>query len=691
MQEQIIAALRRGAQEEALALARRHVQAEPETASAHRLLAMVLHAAGQSDEAMVAIETALGLDPEDAQAHFQRAVILGSQREVDAARDALSQTLRLDPNQFGAYILQAQLALGRGELDEAERQAKLAARVQPEHPWLHAIEGMVALGRQQPDQALALLAQASARNPDDPQLLLPLALAYIAKGHHAFAEQALRKLVDGHGGALAWRALLAQTLARQGRADEGVDVLVPALPTSGAAPPAMLRLAGELELAAGRPAQALPWLRRSLQAMPQNLASLQAAMAAWRQLGDREDARATLDGLLAAAPSAEPLWQARLALEPDDAALAQDVVARWSQALPGSAAALEARMRLAQRAGEAEAALALAHELAERVPGSVAAHGLIIEALRQRDPVEAIAHVEGLLARAGSQQARDALEAQLAFLEDADGRLAEAAARWEALAARRMPSLPLPPVSLPAAETAAGAWPEWEVERQAPVDTLFLWGPPGSCVENVAAILARLRGFRADRMTEAAPADVFQRFDSIPALSGGQLDPAEAARDWRAGLPARGVEQAHVIEWLVWWDNALLRVLRGHVPDAALLFVLRDPRDMLLQWAAFDSPMRFAMPSMMEAAWWLERRIAQILEATALHRVAVLRIDGVESDEAGLCRAISGALGLEVAPTGQPLPAAHFPSGDWRRYSEALAGPFALLAPVARALGYPED
>src|SRR5690606_26278155 len=220
MQEQILAALRRGAPDEALALARAQLDAEPETARSHRLLAMALQAGGEREAALAAVETALGIDPEDPEAHFQRAVILGSARDLATAQQALARTIELDPNQFGAYILQAQFALGRRDLDEAARLATLATRLQPGHPWIQAIEGMVALGRGQDDEALALLSKAAERATDDPQVLLPLALAYIAKGHHAFAEQALRKLVDDHGGALPWRTLLAETLARQRRPAE---------------------------------------------------------------------------------------------------------------------------------------------------------------------------------------------------------------------------------------------------------------------------------------------------------------------------------------------------------------------------------------------------------------------------------------------------------------------------------------
>src|SRR5690606_22261554 len=357
MQEQILAALRRGDADEALALARTLLEAEPGASRSHRLLAMVLQVRGERDAALAAVETALGIDPEDADAHFQRGVILGGARDMATAQAALNEAIRLDPNQFGAYILQAQFALGRGDLDEATRLATLANRLQPGHPWLGAVQGMAALGRGQADEALALLSQAAGQAPDDPQVLLPLALAYNAKGHHAFAEQALRKLVDGHGGALPWRLLLAETLARQGRAAEGLEALAPVLVDVETVAPPVLRLAGELELAAGRPGEALPWLRRALATMPHDARALAAAMAAWQRLGDRGEARAALEELLAATPQSSALWRARLALEPDDATRAREVAARWGEAMPEAPEALEARMGVALQAGDEDAAL----------------------------------------------------------------------------------------------------------------------------------------------------------------------------------------------------------------------------------------------------------------------------------------------------------------------------------------------
>ena len=107
-------------------------------------------------------------------------------------------------------------------------------------------------------------------------------------------------------------------------------------------------------------------------------------------------------------------------------------------------------MDIALRTGEDDQALALANQLAAKVPGSSPAHSVIVQVLQRRDPEQAIAHVAGLLQEATGDASRDTLEAWLALLEDGAGHAAQAVARWESLGARRIPSmLPLPPASPP--------------------------------------------------------------------------------------------------------------------------------------------------------------------------------------------------------------------------------------------------
>ncbi len=692
MQEQIFDALRRGAHEEALATARAAVEADPASALAQQMLAMALAAIGDRDGALQAIDRALEAAPEESEFHFQRAGLLLGAKQLDEAQSALADSLRLDPNQFGAYILQAQLALGSGDADEAERLNKLAALVAPEHPWRLMIDGMVALARGRVDDAVTQLSEAASRAPDDPQVLAGLALAYTAKGHHAFAEQALRKLLEANGTHAPLRMQLAQVLQKQGRVDDALEELKPVLENADTATAPLLGFAGELELAAARPQPALAWLRRALALDPGNVRALQAALSAWRALDDVEDARATLESALATSPAVSVLWRARLSVEAEDAV---GIVSRWNKAMPDDAEALEMQMRLQQQAGDATSALQTAHRIVALSPGNASAQALVVEDLKSRDPAAAVTYVAGLLPQARTERSKDIITGWLASLEDAAGRYQDAIAHWTELAVGQAPHrLPLPPISLPPEQVPAGPLPPWDAEDAGPdarIDTVFLWGAPGSCVEQVATVLSGIEGFRADRLSPKARLDGFQRFGSVDALSTGSLDPAEFIRDWREGLAERGIRGDHVIEWLVWWDNAFLRVLRPQLQHAGLVVVLRDPRDMFLQWLAHGSPMQVAIPSLPQAAAWLATMMERIavLAQGPLYRGVLLRIDGIESDGAAIAKGLSEALGSEIPSKDVPV-GLHFPAGHWRNYAEALAEPFAMLTPVAKRLGYPE-
>jgi hypothetical protein len=221
----------------------------------------------------------------------------------------------------------------------------------------------------------------------------------------------------------------------------------------------------------------------------------------------------------------------------------------------------------------------------------------------------------------------------------------------------------------------------------------FLAGAPGSGIERLAAVLAgTVPAFRSDRFDAGrAPDDLLQNFHVAARLAGGELDAATLAQDWRAHLPARGVANGEVIDWLLWWDNALLPMLRTQLPQANVLIALRDPRDMLLDWLAHGAPAPLAMGSPTVAAQWLATLLNQLaaLHEQDLFPHRLLRMDAAMDDAQALSALVGTALGLElpVAPVGALGPR-RFPAGHWRGYAEALAEPFRLLTPVARRLGY---
>lgn len=690
MYEPIIDALRRGAADEALAAARAAVAEQPQDPAPHHLLATALRLAGQHEAAIEAIDHAVALAPDDAGLHLARASMLLGTRQLDQAQAALARSIGLDPNQFPAYILQAQLALGRGEIDEAERLTRTAARIAPEHPQIAALEGNLALRRGDADRALAILSRASERYPEENTLRHALGFAYLAKGHLAFAEQAFRRLREGQPDSIPLRALVADLLRRQGRPGEAADELAPLLDGERATP-ALRRLVGEMELEAGRNERARDLLREALEAQPTDRRAILALGEAWRRLGADNEARGTLDGLLQAHPQQPDLWRARLLFEEFAGEGAREVIARWQAAMPEFVPALEAQAAVHDRAGESDEAEAVARRITELQPGHAQAELRIVDALLKRDPDAAVAQVERLLANAGNDAARRNLRQLLGRTLDVAGQPGAAAATWAEIHAEVVDQrLPLPPTG-----TSPAEWPAMAtLDTPAPA-VLLLWGAPGSLVERLAATLdANGAPLRADRFGPNPPHDLFQRYLTIDALSRGEADPAALVAEWRAALPARGVQDGQVFDWLLWWDNAALLALRPHLPEALLLVAVRDPRDMLLDWLAFGAPAPFALASPEAGAQWLAQVLGQVadLHEDDLFPHRLVRMDGLGEDPGAIAQSLANAMGvrLRAAPRAR-LGASRLPAGHWRAFAEPLREAFEVLEPVARRLGYSDS
>lgn len=684
MHQAILEHLRRGAHDEALAAAREAVDGNPRDAQAHRWLAVALAEAGKADEALACIDHALEIAPGEADLHLVRGSLLMAGRRIDDAGAALAQATGLDPNQVGAYFLQAQLALARGDTEEAERQARLAAKLAPDHPQQHVLAGMVALRRGDGEAALRELTAAADAGVDKPQLTYAMGLAHLRLGTVAFAEQAFVRALERMPTAHSLRMLIADLRMRQQRPDEALDILRPLLEQPQPSP-ALRHLAGVLELAAGRPQDAVRWLKPALAGNPGERSLLGPLLDAWQQLGERDEASAALDDALASDPEDDALWEWRLAVAEGDER--REVADRWTRARPDHPPALEVRAVLHDEAGETEQAIALTQRVVELDPDRLTSQ-LRLAALEFADaPADAVARLRALLARQEAPAARDLLRARLAEAEDKAGDLAGNIDAWIARHHEaQAQALPLPraavaPVDLPEPGDAG--------DRA----VALLWGPPGSGVQLLATVAMRSGlPLLGDRFGPNPPRDPLQSPQAGAQLVDGTLSAQDLADQWRDGLPARGIPgDGAVIDWLPWWDNALLLALRPQLPGARLLVALRDPRDMLLNWLAFGSQPLLAIDSPLAAARWLAGILGQVadLHERDLQPHRLLRLDDADGPGA-LFDTLNIALDTDLpVPTQRHLPGPWLPAGRWRAYAEVLAEPFAELHAVAQRLGYP--
>ena len=697
MQDAIIEALRRGANAEALDAAREWAAGAPDNADAQRWLAVALAQSGDLDAALGHIDQAIELAPDDADLHLVRGSLLLGGRQAEAAGVALARATELDPNQLPAYFLQAQLALARGDADEAERLAKYAARIAPDDPQLTVIDAMVALRRGKPETAISLLGGRAAEGADDPQRYFTLGFAHMQLGHAAFAEHAFRRVLELQPGTNAGsreadgvRLVVSRLCHQQGRTDDALEVLEPLLerPDPGFS---LMRLAGLLEAARGKPGRALRWLQPAFAARPLDPHVREAAVRAWLQRDRAQDAGRAIEAALAVHPQEAALWQALARFTPPDHQRA--LVDRWLAAAPDDLDALEALATVQDQDPKGDPADTV--ETTRRVlaadPTRVVS-GLRMAWLELRDdPGRAIDRLRALLAAHEDPATRQLVRGRLALALDRAERYEEAVEAWTAQRGQAAVST----LQRPRPTATREEWPPLAGVDDGTARMGLLWGAPGSWVELLADQAERSGlPLLADRFGPRPPRDAFQRPDTAAALADGTLSPQQVVAGWFETLPRRGVESAAMIDWLPWWDNALLLALRPHLHDTLLLFALRDPRDMLLDWLAVGSPLHVAFDTPQAAAEWLAAQLDQVatLHEQNLYPHRLVRLDEGFARPAAFVDALNDALDTQLPRDPQPRPALErLPAGRWRAYEGVLARPFAALHTVSERLGYARD
>jgi hypothetical protein len=155
-------------------------------------------------------------------------------------------------------------------------------------------------------------------------------------------------------------------------------------------------------------------------------------------------------------------------------------------------------------------------------------------------------------------------------------------------------------------------------------------------------------------------------------------------------------------DWLVHWDARAVPLLQHALPGTRLIAVLRDPRDLLLNWLAFGAPAGPVFADPVTNAAWLANQLEHLLFSRDDLRLPVLIVDmdRFDADASAAMHDIASFADLPTAPDPQPalqrrtgagrLPML-LPAGRWRAYRGELDAAFAVLTPLAERLGYPRE
>lgn len=644
MSTQTTEALRRGDIAAALAAARRAAADQPESAEAQHLLGIVLQRAGDLPGAQAALERAVALAPEHAGYPFALANLAMGRGALDVAEKNAKLSTALDPNYLPGYVLAGQAALARRDRAEAASQLALAKRVNDGHPLVWSLEGYLARFDGNEDLAMRCFTAAVKADPGLTAAQAALGMGFLAKGQWPFAEQALANAHRQAPNNFSVARALLEALRRQGKVAECL-ALVEELLAAQPGEPSLRVLRAELQVALGRNDAALADMQAMLAQQPANPQALGIVLELLRLAGRSEEGVPLADAAIARAPKDDRLWALRGALAGNLGHDPKAVLERWIEAIPDSAAAWDQLALFHDAAGDAAAALEAARRALSIVPGLPNASVVLARALIDSDPAAALGHLEAVRVQPTTVHAARNVLGWRALALDRLGRHDEAAAVLRGVSRYQVPEHQPLPQPMPVQGEPRGA------------AGTVIWSLPGVRIE---PMLAAAHGALGDRLRPRADALV------------GQAD-------------------ASAVAFLSFVDGQAVHQLDG----ATWLAAIGDPRDALLNWAMFGSTQAFrTAPDLRDTARWMVASVQALLDLQAREpaRVQFLRQDGDTAAEAAKAAQVLGVplAAADVAAPAGPGPSL-FPAGHWRHYRQALAEEFAILAPLAQALGYPAD
>lgn len=222
--------------DDAAALYRRAIQADPNSFDAHLLLGILLARQGKLDEARPELARATQLDPGEggpelkARAWRALARIDRDTNPADASNDLL-EALKLSPETIDDTLMAASLAEKTGNGTAAEAAYRRALAKDPKSEAANAGLAHILITKKQYPEAETLLRAALQHAPDDPALSAQLA-AVLAAQDKAEALPVLEKLHTANPDNAAITRMLAEVMADAGNFAGSDELYVKLLATS---------------------------------------------------------------------------------------------------------------------------------------------------------------------------------------------------------------------------------------------------------------------------------------------------------------------------------------------------------------------------------------------------------------------------------------------------------------------------
>lgn len=280
----VYALIDRGALAEAEAVCRASLASSDRDAAAWSALGVVLRQQGRASEAEAAYKRAIALAPRDVSTLHNYGALLSQLERAEEALAALDKAQGLGLGARELHINRGRALLQLYRLDDAERAYAKAVALEPRDPTAQSSLAQLRYMRADPQFARDI-ARAAAAHPGDVGLQLTYADVLRRAGILPGAESHLRRLIQAQPALPEAHAALAAVLHEAGRLKEAESEALTAA-TGQPHNVAMIESLVEIELALGRPDEALPFIRTQRQRQPNDQRWIAYEATAARITGD---------------------------------------------------------------------------------------------------------------------------------------------------------------------------------------------------------------------------------------------------------------------------------------------------------------------------------------------------------------------------------------------------------------------
>jgi tetratricopeptide (TPR) repeat protein/serine/threonine protein kinase len=207
-------------QQEALAMYRELIRAEPNAWGYHRSFANALLDLGMTDEAIAEFREAIRISPNNGPDYHALAVALERKGSWDEAIAAYQEAIRLTPDNW-VYRFNLGLALStKGRPEEAAGAFKEAVRLNPKEARAHDQLGLVLRRANRSDESFAAYWEAVRLDPKNANAQAGLGNAFFDRGRWDEAIAAYRAVIRLNPDEAHWRAQLAHAFFQKKALDQ---------------------------------------------------------------------------------------------------------------------------------------------------------------------------------------------------------------------------------------------------------------------------------------------------------------------------------------------------------------------------------------------------------------------------------------------------------------------------------------